>query len=74
MSCLQRAGDNAPSESGPAETAGEGGFSIGLKPELEPRQKDAIAPAARKRRWYRNGSIMNQLSDMLIKKVEQACH
>ena len=41
------AGDNTPSESGTSlETAGEGGFSIGLKPELELEAKDAIAPAA----------------------------
>ena len=40
------AGDNAPGESSaPTETAGEGGFSIGLKPKVE--EEDAVAPAAR---------------------------
>ena len=39
------AGDNAPGESSaPIETAGEGGFLIGLKPEAE--AEDAGAPAA----------------------------
>ena len=39
------AGDNAPGEnSAPTETAGEGGFSIGLKPKAE--AEDTGAPAA----------------------------
>ena len=43
---VRTAGDNAPGESSvPAETAGEGGFSIGLKPKAE--EEDAVAPAAR---------------------------
>ena len=39
------AGDNAPGESSaPIETAGEGGFLIGLKPEAEAEDAGALRP------------------------------